>query len=197
MLRTNLSTRPFYNVRAVQFVLALVGFVVLVVTAYNVVEVIRLTVAQRTLGAHAAEAEAEAARLRTDAARIRAQIDPEELNSVSAAAREANSIIDQRAFSWTGLLMHFEAELPAEVRVTAIQPRQERDGSTIISIGVHARRVEDLDAFIEALEKTGAFRRVLPLESQTDDDGLIEAIVEGTYVQPPRVDAVRQAGGPS
>jgi len=195
MLCTNLSTRPFYNVRAVQVVLVAVALLVLLVTAYNIVEVVRLSIAQRTLGARAAEAEAEAARLRDDAARIRAQIDPEELASVSGAAAEANGIIDQRAFSWTGLLMHFEQALPADVRITAVRPRQERDGRTVISMGVHARRVEDLDAFIEALEMTGAFRRVLPLESQTDEDGLIEAVVEGTYIQPPRVEPVRQAGG--
>lgn len=197
MLRSNLSTRPFYNVRAVQVVLAAVAVLVLLITAYNIVEVVRLSIAQRTLGARAAEAEADAARLRDDAARIRAQIDPEELASVSGAAAEANGIIDQRAFSWTGLLVHFEMALPPDVRITAVRPRQERDGSTVISMGVHARRVEDLDAFIEALEMTGAFRRVLPLESQTDDDGLIEAVVEGTYIQPPRVEPVRQAGGRS
>jgi hypothetical protein len=70
-----------------------------------------------------------------------------------------------------------------------VRPRQEQDSSIVISMGVNARRVEDLDEFIEALETTGTFRNVLPLESQTDDDGLIEAIVEGTYVQP-----ARQAG---
>jgi hypothetical protein len=47
---------------------------------------------------------------------------------------------------------------------------------------VQARRAEDLDAFIEALEKTGAFRNVTPLQEQTNDQGLLEAVVEGAYV---------------
>jgi hypothetical protein len=35
MLRTNLATRPFYNERAVRFVLGVVALIVLGVTAFN------------------------------------------------------------------------------------------------------------------------------------------------------------------
>jgi Tfp pilus assembly protein PilN len=182
MLRTNLSTRPFYNERAVQLTLAAIGGIVLAVTLFNTAQLFRLTASQRTLGAHAVEAEQQAARLRTQAAAIRAQINPKELETVANAAREANGIIDQRAFSWTELLGQFEQTLPPDVRITAVQPRLGTDGSFIVSMTVQARRAEDLDAFIEALEKTGSFHNVTPLQEQTNQDGLLEAIVEGAYV---------------
>jgi hypothetical protein len=57
-------------------------------------------------------------------------------------------------------------------------------GDFVVALTVQARRAEDLDAFIEAMEKTGGFRKVTPLEEQTNDDGLLEAVVEGTYVIP-------------
>lgn len=186
MLRTNLSTRPFYNVRAVQIALGAAAAIVLAITLFNVVQVVRLAMSQQSLGARAGEAETEAARLRTEAVRIRAQINPEELQVVANAAREANQIIDQRAFSWTELFGQFEATLPPDVRITAVQPRLERDGSFVLSIGVEARRAEDLDAFIEALETAGAFHNVLAVQEQTGTTGLIEAIVEGAYVPAPR-----------
>ena len=63
MLRTNLATRPFYNERAVQLVLGMLVVLVLAFTAFNVVQLIRLTDSQRTLGAHAVDSEREAARL--------------------------------------------------------------------------------------------------------------------------------------
>ena len=192
MLQTNLSTRPFYNVRAVQVVLGVLGAIVVAVTLFNVLQIVRLTTSQRSLGARAAQAEDEAAQLRAEAARIRAQINPQELEVVAAAAREANNIIDRRAFSWTELFAQFEATLPPDVRITAIRPRLEREGDFVVAVGVEARRAEDLDAFIEALEKTGAFRNVLSIQEQTGDDGLIQAIVEGTYVARPR-----EAGGAS
>jgi Tfp pilus assembly protein PilN len=182
MLRTNLSTRPFYNERAVQVMLVAATVIVLAVTGFNAVQLVRLTGSQRSLGAHAAESEQEAARLRTEAAAIRAQINPKELETVANAAREANGIIDQRAFSWTELLARFEETLPEDVRITAVSPHLAANGSFIVGMTVEARRAEDLNAFIEALEKTGNFRDVITPEQQTNDRGLIEAVIEGTYV---------------
>ena len=184
MLRTNLSTRPFYNVRAVHVALGAAGAIVLAVTLFNVVQVARLGISQQSLGARAAEAEAEAARLSADAGRILAQINPQELQVVANAAREANQIIDQRAFSWTELFGQFEAILPPDVRITTVQPRLERGDNFIVAIGVEALRAEDLDAFVEALETGGSFHNVLAVEAQTGESGLIEANVEGTYAPP-------------
>ena len=182
MIRTNLSTRPFYNERAVQVALTAVALVVLAVTAFNAIQLIRLTGSQRALGAHAVESEQEAARLRTEAAAIRAQINAKELETVANAAREANGIIDQRAFSWTELLARFEQTLPENVRITAVQPRLETNGNFVVGMTVQARRAEDLDAFIEALEKTGTFRDATPVEEQTNEQGLLEAVIEATYI---------------
>ena len=39
MLRTNLSTRPFYNERAVQLLLALAALLVVVLTAFNAIRI--------------------------------------------------------------------------------------------------------------------------------------------------------------
>jgi len=192
MLRTNLATRPFYNLRAVRALLGAVVLLVLAVTLFNAAQLVRLTTSQDALGARAAEAERDAARLRADAARIRSQINPQELQVVANAAREANAIIDQRAFSWTDLLTQFEATLPPDVRITTVQPRLERGGRFVVAIGVQARRSEDLDAFIEALETAGAFHNVLSIQEQTTDDGLIQAVVQGSYAPPPER---RAAGG--
>ena len=186
MLRTNLATRPFYNVRAVQTTLALVTAVVVAITLFNVIQYARLSALERSLGADATRAETEAARLRGEAARLRAQINPQELELVATAAREANTVIDQRAFSWTELFSQFEQTLPEDVRITAVQPRLERDGRLMVAVQIEARRVEDADAFIEALEARGTFRNVTPNEEQTAQSGMIEAVLEGEYVPPAR-----------
>ena len=192
MIRTNLSTRPFYNVRAVQVVLAVLAVVTLLATAINAVQAVRLTSSQRALGARAAEAEREAQRLRAEAARIRGQINPTELESVANAAREANGIIDRRTFSWTELFAQFERTLPPDVRITAVSPRLEK-GVFVVGVALEARRAEDLDAFMEALEATGSFSRVLATATQSNEEGLLEAIVEGQYQAPDRTAAVQGA----
>lgn len=195
MLQINLGTRPFYNVRAVQVTLGLLAAAVIGLTLFNAVQTVLLAISQYRLGASASEAESEAERLQAEAVRIRSQINAEELEVVADAAREANAIIDQRAFSWTDLFAEFEATLPPDVRITAVQPRLEPDGDFVIGVGVEARRPEDLDAFIESLENRGGFRDVLSVQEQTRDSGLIQAVVQGTYVPPPRETPPAPGGG--
>lgn len=180
MLRTNLSTRPFYNVRAVRVLVALLALLVAAITAFNVFQIVTLSANQRTFGARSADAEREAVRLRQEAAGIRSRINPRELQTVASAAREANGIIDRRAFSWTTLFGYLEATLPDDVRITAVQPRLD-DDRFIVAVAVEARRAEDLDAFMDALETQGTFRDVLATQTQSGDNGLLEAIVEGVY----------------
>ena len=178
MIRTNLSTRPFYNARAVHALLGLFAVVVVALTAYNAVQIVRLGNSQRTLGAKAAAAERETTRLRAEAVQILARVDKRELAIVDKAAREANAIIDQRTFSWTDVLGHFERTLPSDVRITSVQ---QRAGDQIV-LGAEARSVDDIQQFIEALEKTGAFRNVIPRNETLMENDLFEAQLEATYV---------------
>lgn len=189
MIRTNLSTRPFYNARAVNMLLAVLTVAVLALTAYNAVQLVRLTGSQRTLGATAAEAEREAERLRAEATRLRASVDPKELAAVGLAAQEANAIIGQRTFSWTRVLGHFERTLPPDVRITSVQ---QQAGRGLVMIGAEARGIDDIDQFIEALEDTGAFRDVIARNETLMESGIIAASLEATYTpamltaEPPR-----------
>jgi hypothetical protein len=189
MLRTNLSTRPFYNIRAVQVTLAALALVVALLTIGNLVQLVRLTSSERALGARAQQAETEAERSRGEAKRIRSQIDAKELNEVAAAAEEANAIIDLRTFSWSDLFAQIETTLPESVRLTSFRPQEDREGRLVMNLGVQARRVQDLESFLDALEKTGRFREVLAAQEQADQDGLISATVEGVYVPPSQAPA--------
>jgi Tfp pilus assembly protein PilN len=153
-------------------------------TAANAIQLVRLRSSERALGARATQAEADAARLRQEASRIRGQINTRELAEVAAAAEDAQAIIDKRAFSWSNLLARFEATLPEGVRLTSFQPRVDQDGRFQVNVRVQARGVQDLEAFLDALEKTGTFSNMLSAEEQVDTDGLINALVEGIYTPP-------------
>src|SRR5204863_2064522 len=94
MLKTNLATKPFYNERAVRNGLIAMLLLVVALTAFNAVRAISLRNEEGTLSARATQALADANRLRADARRMTAQIDPREMATVSAAASEANNAID-------------------------------------------------------------------------------------------------------
>src|SRR5262245_48535947 len=122
MLRTNLSTRPFYNERAVHALLALAAALVVALTAFNVIEIVVLSRRQSALSASAASATSRAGELRTHAVQVRQGINTKELETIAGAAREANAIIGQRLFSWTDLLNRLETTLPDDVRITTLRP---------------------------------------------------------------------------
>jgi Tfp pilus assembly protein PilN len=197
MLTTNLSTRPFYNERAARTLLALLLLLVIALTVFAATTAYSLRTRERALSASATQALAEADRLRAEARVMTAQINPKELEAVSRAATEANAVIAQRTFSWVALFEELEATLPDDVRVTAVQPRVEK-GNTIVLLNVQAMSSEHLATFIEALERRGAFRQVLPHNESLGEDDVIDAVVEATYQPDARpVEGVRPGSASS
>ncbi len=180
MLRTNLSTRPFYNERAVHVALGAVALLVLALTVFNVTDIVRLSRENTELGRRIAADESEARRLATEAAGIRRAINRSELEVVAAAAREANDLIDQRTFSWTAFFNHIEATLPPDVMLVAVRPSV-REQRTHVSISVLARRTEDIEEFQEKLEATGAFEDIYPAQRDSTGQGLQRAVLEAVY----------------
>ncbi|MEO8682102.1 MAG: hypothetical protein ABI665_23850 [Vicinamibacterales bacterium] len=185
MLRSNLATRPFYNERGVRLALGVVVVIAIGLTAYNGVEAWRLTSQSAGQRQVAEQNETEARQLRDKARVIRQSLDRVALDAVQASAREANELIDRRAFSWTDLFNRFEATLPGDVRIASVQPQTDNDGRMLVAMSVVARRVEDLDQFIEALEKTGAFSAVLSRQETAEDDGTLKSLIQGYYGPPP------------
>lgn len=185
MLRTNLSTRPFYNTRAVRLALAAVGTIAAALTTFNSVELWRLQRTSRELGQSVTQNESQATELRQKARTVQQAIDKTQLALVAAAAREANELIDRRAFSWTELLNQFQATLPPNVRISSVQPQVDNEGRMLVAISVQSRQQEDLDSFIEALEKTGVFRDVLSRsDSSVEDGGALMSVLQAYYNAP-------------
>ena len=181
MLRTNLSTRPFYNERGVHLLLALLAVVVGLLSLVNVFKVLQLSRQNTVLSTNVNRDRADADRLTRDAARIRRGINQDELQLVVNAAREANVLIDQRTFSWTALFNRIEETLPPDVMLTALQPIVD-ENSTKISMTVLSRRTVDVDEFMEKLEATGAFENVLQRQDEDIEGGMIRAIIDTDYV---------------
>ena len=196
MLRTNLATRPFYNERLAAILVWGLAAIVAVITIVNAGRLSSLWGRDAELRQEAAQNEQRAAELRQQAQQARSRVDPAHLKTVAHAAREANAIIDGRTFSWTELFNRFEATLPPGVRLASVQPYRGADGRFIVRIAVMGRDVDQIDAFMEALETRGGFRDVLARQESIDDEGRIEATLTGTYLATggPAGDAAPDAG---
>ena len=191
MIRTNLSTRPFYNERVVHIWLIALAVIVLAATAFNATRVLRYSRSDTQLATQASHDEARAADLRQQAARLRASVDPRQVDFAAADARQANDLIDRRTFSWTELFNHFEATLPDDVRITAVRPTVDRERGIVLTITISAKTVDDVNMFMEKLEATGVFANVRPADEHTDESGMLLSILEAVYLPAAGKPAVR------
>jgi Tfp pilus assembly protein PilN len=181
MLRTNLATRPFYDERRVYWLIGAAAVAVVLFTAFNVSEYLRLSGRQGGLSAEVARDEAAARALSARAADARQRIDAKSLARTSAQAAEANGIIDARTFTWTALFDDIEATLPPTVMLTSITPRIGPDGAEV-RLTVLGRTVDAIDTFIERLEATKRFENVQPASETVTEEGLFQTMVSGRYL---------------
>jgi Tfp pilus assembly protein PilN len=187
VIRGNLSTRPFYNERAVRLALLAVALLVVAATLFNVTEALRLSRRDSALQLQARQDEDQARELRATAAHLRETIDPGRIQRASEDAKLANALIDRRMFSWTDLFNRFEDTLPDDVRITAVRPGLDPARGIVLTIDVVARSVEDVDRFMERLDATGAFRELLSTNESFDKDGQLESTLQAVY-RPPAAD---------
>jgi len=185
MIHTNLSTRPFYNERAVRVWLSALAVIVVVATAFNVTRLLRYSRSDTELASQASRDETRTTEIRTAAGALLAGVDPTQVKAASLEARLANDLIDRRTFSWTELFNRFETTLPDEVRITSVRPRVEEDRRIILTITVLARSVDDVDQFFQRLDETGAFDGLLSREERVNEQGQLEASLETMYVPKP------------
>jgi Tfp pilus assembly protein PilN len=82
------------------------------------------------------------------------------------------------------------------VRITAFKPAVDDTGGLVVQISVVARAVDDVDELIRNLEATGSFTRVRSSEEHFNNDGMLEAKLEGNYVPPAAPAAAPRAKTP-
>lgn len=193
MLGTNLSTRPFYNERAVRAVLGLFAVIVALATVYNVVTGIQLLRRTAQLGAEADQADRERLAATGRAGQARQALGREDVEGAMKAAQKVGALVDLRTFSWTELFNDVERTLPGDVMLIAVQPRSER-GRLAVAMQVLGKSVNSLDAFMQRLEETGRFQRVLSTAEAQLDDGSYEATIQADYAAGARPAAAAPAG---
>jgi hypothetical protein len=183
MFRGNLSTRPFYNERLVALLITAGVLIGLGLTAFNVTAIYRLSAERNKQRADQQLVEAEAAKSRASATALQSSLERSNILLLASETNEANTLIDQRSFSWTAFFGLVEKTLPLDARLMSVAPRVER-GVFMIVMQVNMKRPDDLEAFMDALHGTGAFFELLPGEMQRNDDGLFIATLSGGYTAP-------------
>ena len=184
MLRGNLSTRPFYNERLVTVAIALIALGALALTAFNVSELVTLSKRRSDLTAKIARDAAEPRAFRARRETLRRTVDANTLRTLAGSTREANYLIDQRAFSWTvffGLIEKTTADgRPARRGVAQDREgRRHRHDDRRRQIGQRGLDVQ------RCAPVHGTFYDVLPSAFQQNDDGTLSATIVSASYNPP------------
>ncbi len=181
MLNSNLSTRPFYNERAVHLGLALVGIAALGLLVAGGLRMQTLAVENARLAAAAQTQKAQVSAVQNQTGGLRRELLPDDLEALAEATEVANGLIDRRVFSWTEFFNILESTLPDSVMLTSLRPEPEA-GAFRLVIGIIGRSQQAILLFVEHLESTGAFASVLVRSEEILEDGGYRAVLDGEYV---------------
>ena len=196
MLKGNLSTRPFYNQQAVSLVVVLATVLGIGLTVFNAVSIYHLNGLRAKQKVDQDRNLAEAERINAEANRLRGTIDRANLLVLAGQTREANSLIDQRTFSWTDFFSLLEDTMPLDARLMSVAPRVERGVFNIV-MSVNVKDLSELPAFIDALLERKAFADLFVTGQQGNDDGTLTATLQGRYLAEgaPGLRTVIRSGG--
>ncbi|HEX5070918.1 MAG TPA: hypothetical protein VFV78_11950 [Vicinamibacterales bacterium] len=183
MLKGNLSTRPFYNEGLVNLLVLLAALGGIALTVFNVTRATQLSAERATFTQVRDTAAAEITAINAEIERQKKSVDQSAFFMLGAQTQEANSIIDERRFSWTVFFSLMEKTLPLDARLIAVAPRDER-GVFRIELIVNAKTLPDIAAFLDALQQTGSFYDMATAAQQLNDDGTWTDTLSGSYLAP-------------
>lgn len=181
MLRTNLSTRPFYNEQAVRLVLGLLGTVGLGLLVLGIVRMRSLAAEQGSLLRDVSEQEARITDTERQTAALQRELLPADIAGLSQATVTANALLARRAFSWTEFFNIIEARLPENVMLTSLRPAPEAETLRLV-IGVVGKSQDAILGFVEQLESTDAFANILVRNEEILEEGGYRAVLDGQYL---------------
>jgi len=96
---------------------------------------------------------------------------------VSALAVESRGlirIVQERRFSWTGLLARLERTLPPDVRVARLSPHFEETGETTLSIAMVGKDADSVVRTIAAFARDPAFSSMVLHDEASPERGVPE-----------------------
>lgn len=144
-IRLNLATRPYLNRRAVRLWLLLASVGLLLILGLNLNYAYQNYRQYRQVGAHLQELERRIADVEGVA---RQEYSPAAYTRAVERVTVLNQVLEADQFRWTGLLSRLEELVPADVRITSLQPDFQARSLQVRAV---SRDVEGMTDFLDAL----------------------------------------------
>jgi hypothetical protein len=167
----NLSTRPFPAYRLINLALASVLIALIVVSVWQAYGFVQFSSMTRTIRDTDQEARVESEALGRRVAELEGRLDRPEAAAKLTEIGFLNRLILRKELSWTRLFANLEEMVPDSVHLVSLTPDVGTEGAVILYINIRGRSVTDDSKFIEALERSPVFEKVVVSVEQKGDLG--------------------------
>ena len=167
----NLSTRPFPAYRLINLALASVLIALIVVSVWQAYGFVQFSSMTRTIRDTDQEARVESEALGRRVAELEGRLDRPEAAAKLTEIGFLNRLIIRKELSWTRLFANLEEMVPDSVHLVSLTPDVGTDGAIILYINIRGRSITDGSKFIEALERSPVFEKVVVSVEQKGDLG--------------------------
>src|SRR5438093_11429276 len=168
----NLSTRPFRPYRLVNLALAVVLIVLVAVSAWQAYGFVQFSSKTRAIRDSEQAARVEADALGHHVAELATRLDRPEAAAKLNEIGFLNRLIARKQLSWTRLFANLEEMVPDWVYLESLTPNIETNGAVLLNLRVRGRDITDGSKFIELLERSQVFEKVVvSIEQKTDPGG--------------------------
>ena len=156
----NLSTRPFPAYRLVNFALAVLLALLLVVSVWQAMGFVRFSKLATVIRTAEVESRIEAESLGSRVAEMESRLDRPEAAAKLNEIGFLNRLIARKNFSWTRLLADLETLVPNNVHLVNLAPEIGNNGEITLQIDLQGRSIADISEFIHRMEKSPVFRNI-------------------------------------
>jgi hypothetical protein len=156
----NLSTRPFPAYRLINAALFLAFGALLVLSVWQAFGFIEYSARAREIRDTERNIRAEAESLGSHVAALRSRLDRPEATAKLNEIEFLNGLIARKDLSWTRLFANLEEMLPDSVHLVSLRP-DVQNGSITLHLDLVGRSIADVSKFIEALERSPEFEKVV------------------------------------
>ena len=165
----NLSTRPFPAYRAVNVAFASVLIVLIVLSVWQAIGFMKYSKLARSVRPEEQAARVDAESLGQRVAELGSRLDRPESTAKLNEIGFLNHLILRKDFSWTRLFTNLEDMVPDNVHLTNLTPEIAANGGITLHLGVQARSIADVTAFIKRIETSPVFENVIVMAEQKNE----------------------------
>ena len=156
----NLSTRPFPPYRLINFALASILTLLLVLSVWQAMGFVRFSRLARVIRTAEVDTQVEAESLGKRVAEIESRLDRPEATAKLKEIGFLNHLIARKNLSWTRLLADLETMVPNNVHLVDLTPEIGANGAITLQIDLQGRSITDISEFIHRLEKSPVFQSI-------------------------------------